>query len=48
MIITGYQGIGKTTLANNCDKVIDLESSCFTKPDRYQNTEWCENRTSYR
>lgn len=31
MIITGYQGIGKTTLANNCDKVIDLESSCFTK-----------------
>lgn len=29
MIITGYQGIGKSTLAKTDDKIIDLESSCF-------------------
>lgn len=31
MIITGYQGIGKSTLASKNDKVIDLESGCFWK-----------------
>lgn len=31
MIITGYQGIGKSTLAKTNDKIIDLESSCFWK-----------------
>ena len=35
MIITGYQGIGKSTLAKNNDKIIDLESSCFWKYDLY-------------
>lgn len=29
MIITGYQGIGKSTLAKKRQDVIDLESSCF-------------------
>ena len=29
MIIVGYQGIGKSTLANNDTKYIDLESSNF-------------------
>lgn len=29
MIIIGYQGIGKSTLANKDDKFIDLESSSF-------------------
>lgn len=29
MIITGYPGIGKSTLANKRKDVIDLESSCF-------------------
>lgn len=29
MIIVGYQGIGKSTLANCCLKYIDLESGCF-------------------
>lgn len=31
MIITGYQGIGKSTLASKNDKIIDLESSSFWK-----------------
>lgn len=31
MIITGYQGIGKSTLANTNVNIIDLESSCFWK-----------------
>lgn len=31
MIITGYQGIGKSTLASRNDKIIDLESSSFWK-----------------
>lgn len=35
MIITGYQGIGKSTLAKTNDKIIDLESSCFWKYDLY-------------
>lgn len=34
MIITGYQGIGKSTLANKNDKIIDLESTCFWKVDK--------------
>ena len=34
MIITGYQGIGKSTLAKNDDRIIDLESTCFWKVDR--------------
>lgn len=38
MIITGYQGIGKSTLAQKNDKVIDLESSCFCKTDKNGNT----------
>lgn len=29
MIVIGYQGIGKSTLAKNNLKYIDLESSCF-------------------
>ena len=29
MIIIGYQGVGKSTLANKDDKFIDLESSSF-------------------
>ena len=33
MIITGYQGIGKSTLARKNDKIIDLESSSFWKFD---------------
>ncbi len=31
MIITGYQGIGKTSLASKNNKIIDLESSSFWK-----------------
>lgn len=33
MIITGYQGIGKSALASKNDKIIDLESSSFWKYD---------------
>lgn len=33
MIITGYQGIGKSTLASKNNKIIDLESSSFWKYD---------------
>lgn len=33
MIITGYQGIGKSTLASKYDKIIDLESSSFWKTE---------------
>lgn len=29
MIITGYQGIGKSTLAKRRQDIIDLESSYF-------------------
>lgn len=35
MIITGYQGIGKSTFAKTNDKIIDLESSCFWKYDSH-------------
>lgn len=34
MIITGYQGIGKSTLARKADKIIDLESTSFWKYER--------------
>ena len=37
MIITGYQGIGKSTLARNNKNFIDLESSCFWKTDENGN-----------
>ena len=37
MIITGYQGIGKSTLAAKNDKIIDLESSSFWKIDKNGN-----------
>ena len=37
MIITGYQGIGKSTLSRTNDKIIDLESSCFWKNDPKEN-----------
>lgn len=35
MIITGYQGIGKSTLASRNDKIIDLESGSFWKEDDF-------------
>lgn len=34
MIIIGYQGIGKSTLANNNKEFIDLESGCFWINDK--------------
>ncbi len=39
MIITGFPGIGKSTIARKYDKVIDLESSSFWKyeEDIYRN-----------
>lgn len=37
MIVTGYQGIGKSTLAKRREDVIDLESSCFWKKDESGN-----------
>lgn len=33
MIIIGFPGIGKSTLASNNDKFVDLESSYFKTPD---------------
>ena len=36
MIITGYQGIGKSTLAGSSDKIIDLESGCFWKHNKLE------------
>lgn len=39
MIITGYQGIGKSTLAKKNDKIIDLESGCFWKTDDFHDVE---------
>ena len=33
MIITGYPGIGKSTLASENQNIIDLESSCFWKSE---------------
>lgn len=46
MIIIGYQGIGKSTLANKDDKFIDLESCSFwltnTDGSRYRYDNWYE------
>ena len=39
MIITGYQGIGKSTLASKYDKIIDLESSSFWKTEEVYGVE---------
>ena len=39
MIIIGFPGIGKSTLAYNNDKFVDLESSCF-KPVNNRNDDW--------
>ena len=41
MIISGYQGIGKSTLAKKNDKIIDLESASFW---RYEE-DVCLNKT---
>ncbi len=43
MIISGYQGIGKSTLAKGNDKIIDLESSCFWRTkgtERFRQPDW--------
>lgn len=34
MIITGYPGIGKSSVAKNNDHIIDLDSSCFWTYDK--------------
>ena len=39
MIIIGFPGIGKSTLAFNNDKFVDLESSYFKTPDA-RNDDW--------
>ena len=39
MIIIGFPGIGKSTLAYNNDKFVDLESSYF-KPVNNRNDDW--------
>ena len=39
MIIIGFPGIGKSTLACNNDKFVDLESSYFKTPD-VRNEDW--------
>ena len=39
MIIIGFPGIGKSTLAYNNDKFVDLESSYFKTPD-VRNEDW--------
>lgn len=41
MIITGYQGIGKSTLAKEHTNIIDLESSSFWKYEE----DVCRNKT---
>jgi len=38
MIIAGYQGIGKSTLASKDKNIIDLESSSFWRYDKFHNT----------
>ena len=44
MIITGYQGIGKSTLARKDKNIIDLESSSFWKYDKSCNSKTrCED-----
>lgn len=39
MIVIGYQGIGKSTLANKENGYIDLESSCFFH-DGFRSEDW--------
>lgn len=39
MIIIGFPGIGKSTLASNNDKFVDLESSYFKTPNA-RNDDW--------
>lgn len=39
MIIIGYQGIGKSTLARSAKNTIDLESGCFWNGD-YRPDDW--------
>ena len=39
MIIIGFQGIGKSTLARLASNVIDLESGCFWNRN-YRHTDW--------
>lgn len=39
MIIIGYQGIGKSTLARSASNTIDLESGCFWNGD-YRPDDW--------
>ena len=47
MIITGYQGIGKTTLASKNDKIIDLESSSFWKFEEDRHFRKTGNKTRH-
>ena len=39
-VIMGYQGIGKTTVANDIDIVIDFESSLMKYPDGTRPEKW--------
>ena len=39
MIIIGYQGIGKSSLARSANNVIDLESGCFWNRN-YRSSDW--------
>ena len=39
MIVIGFPGIGKSTLASNNDKFVDLESSYFKTPS-VRNADW--------
>lgn len=47
MIITGYQGIGKSTLASKNDKIIDLESGCFWKTNDFVNLDTAQEHPDY-
>ena len=40
MIIIGYPGIGKSTLAGRCKQYIDLESSNWNGPDNIKPDNW--------
>ena len=41
MIISAFQGVGKSTLAKNNIKYIDLESSCFDKANANWYLDYC-------
>jgi hypothetical protein len=41
MIISAFQGVGKSTLAKNNVKYIDLESSCFDKANSNWYLDYC-------